>query len=250
MERSNTQLKQLNEFSIRQAAYLRTIINDMKLPHQGRPHGVPASYNWAKGPRVGMGNRVQGFQAFIAWGQLYEAAEGNTAVNTRVQIKGIRTYFLSKKDKKWYLVQRSKTVAGAAYREDFVDDIHKPANVRVEPDGSISVKAGKGYNFHFWANQGRIKINPHDIGGVITSVNARLVLDNPQQIDDRSQAKYLLSMGADYWTTLTAKWDNWKTNADAGIGRFKYVTPEWQTFNMTTLSPAQLRRYSPHSLFE
>ena len=48
----------------------------------------------------------------------------------------------------------------------------------------------------------------------------------PARADDRAQARYLLCMGADYWTTLDASWSNFTTNGDVGIGRFKYVRPD------------------------
>lgn len=217
----------------------------MKPPHEGVPHGVPKNYNWAFGPRVGMGNNSQGFKAMIAWGQLYEAVTGNSAPNTRVQIRDIKAYVLSKRDSKWYLLQSSKRVEGKAYRENFVGDVNIPADVYYEQDGSISVKAGKGYNFHFWCARGKAPIDPTNVSGIFTTVQARLVVDNPQKPDDRDQARYLLSMGGDYWLNLTAKWDNGKTNADIGIGKFKYVKREWQAFNMTTLALEEIRRNPP-----
>lgn len=224
---------------------IKTIIYDMQPPHEGLPQGVPKSYNWAFGPRVGMGKNSQGFRAMIVWGQLYEAAEGKPVSNTRVQIRDIKAYILSKRDGKWHLLQSSRRVEGNAYREDFVGDINKPADIRYEQDGSISVKPDKGYNFHFWCANGKVPIDPNNVGGIFTTVQARLVVDNPQKPDERAQAPYLLSMGGDYWLNLTAKWDNGKTNADIGIGKFKYVKKEWQAFNMTTLSPSEIRRNPP-----
>ncbi len=221
------------------------IIYDMSPPHEGRPRGVPAHYNWASSPRVSMGNNPKNFKAMIAWGQLYEAATGNPATNTRVQIRNIKAYILSKRDGKWYLLQSSIRVEGAAYREDYAGDFRKPADIRYEPDASVSVKAGQGYNFHFWSATGRVPIDPDDVGGIFTTVQARLVIDNPQQADDRSKARYVLSMGGDYWLNLTAKWDNFTTNADIGIGQFKYLRTRWRAFNMTTLSSDQIRQNLP-----
>src|SRR4051812_2778910 len=47
---------------------------DMIGKHAGRMHGVPPTYNWAKHPRVGVGNHPDrhGFSAVSAWGQIYE----------------------------------------------------------------------------------------------------------------------------------------------------------------------------------
>jgi hypothetical protein len=224
---------------------LETIISDMKLPHEGKPHGVPEHYGWAKGPGMESGNDPAAFGAIIAWGQVYEDAEGNPAKNTRVQLKDIKAYLLSKKDGKWRFIQSSRDVAGAAYVEDFAGDVNKPADIRKEADGSMSVKAGGGYNFHFWPSTGRVEMDPEDIGGVFTTIQARLIIDDPNMPDDRAKARYLLNMGGDYWLNLNAKWDNWTTNKGIAMGRFKYIKPEWQAFNMTTLTEDELRKNPP-----
>ena len=162
----------------------------MTLPHQTKPHGVPDSTGWAVKPRVGTGDDPKAFRAMTAWGQLYEAAEGNPSWNTRVQIRDLETYVLSKRDGRWHLIQGGRGVEGAAYREDFARDESKPADVRHEPDGSISVRAGHGCNFHFWPHR-RVAIDPGDIAGVFTTVQARLILDAPRQPDDCGRARYL-----------------------------------------------------------
>lgn len=223
---------------------IQTIINDMKGPHQAMPHGVPKHYDWATAPNIGMGNNPKNFKAAIAWGQVYESAQGNPAKNSRVQIRNLKAYILSKKDNKWRLLQSSNQVGGSAYREDFAGDANKSPDIRNEPNGTISVKAGNGYNYHFWGKT-RSSINPNDIAGVFTTAQARLVIDNPKRRDDRAKARYLLNVGGDYWLDLAAKWDNFKTNGGIGMGKFKFVTTKWQAFNMTTLNPEQIRKNPP-----
>ncbi|MBN1893897.1 hypothetical protein JW906_05360, partial [bacterium] len=114
---------------------VETIIDDMTKIHEARPHGVPSNYDWAVRPRIGMGNDPGGFKAMTAWGQLYEAAEGNPATNARVQIRDLEAYLLSKADGQWHILQGSLRVEGAAYREDFAGDVNEPADIRLEPDG-------------------------------------------------------------------------------------------------------------------
>jgi hypothetical protein len=192
-----------------------------------------------------MGNDPRGFRAFIAWGQLYEAAEGNPATNTRVHLRGLQAWILSRRDETWRRVQDPGPIAGSAYTEDFAGDVNRPADVRDEPSGGISVTAGDGFNFHFWPVAGRIPIDPEDVGGVFTTCQARLVLEDPAGRDDRATARYVLSIGADYWASLDAVWDQWRTNGDVGIGKFKYVTTEWRAFNMTSVAADELRRNPP-----
>lgn len=225
---------------------IQTIIDDMTKPHEAKLHGVPASYDWSTGPRMGHGTPPADFKAFIPWGQVYEAGDGNPATNTRVHLRDIRAYVLSKKTGKWQLLTHSDDVEGSAFREDFAGNDSKPADLRTEPDGGVSVKAGDGYNFHFWSSTGRQPINPNDVAGVFTTVQGRLVVDDPSKPDDRTQARYLLGMGGDYWRSLTAQWDAAFNNVgDAAIGRMKWVTTEWQAFNMTTLSADEIRKNPP-----
>ncbi|HEY9770125.1 MAG TPA: hypothetical protein V6C71_16825 [Coleofasciculaceae cyanobacterium] len=225
---------------------VKTIIYDMTPPHEGIPKGVPENLDWASQPRLSMGNNPGNFQAMTAWGHLYEDATGNPAVNSRVQIKNIKAYMLGKQDGKWHLLQSSQKVEGAAYREDYAGNASKSADIRYEKNDSISVKAGKGYNFHFWPTTGRVSIDPKNVAGIYTAVQARLVIDNPRLADDRSKARYLLGMGGDYWKSLNAQWDSsWTTVGDIGIGKFKYVKKRWRTFTMTTLSATQISQNPP-----
>ena len=224
---------------------LDEIVNDMKLPHEGLPHGVPASFNWQAKPRVGATEPGPGWTAAIAWGQVYEWAGGNPATNTRIQIKDLAMYYLSKKDNKWHLLQSSVRVSGANYVEDFAGDVNKPANMRVEKDGSISTTCGGGYNFHFWPNTGRITIPVNEVAGCFVTVKARLIVNDVNKPDDRDKAKYLMSVGGDWWLSLTAPWDNWKTNWDIGIGRFRFITSEWKSFNMYSVPADTIRKNPP-----
>ena len=224
---------------------IKIIATDMTLPHEGKPHGVPLSYDWALKPRMGRGNNPGNFIAMTAWGQVYEEQNGNPAMNTRVQLRNIKAYMLSKSDGQWHLLQSSIYPEGANFREDFVGNVNQPANIRYEGDGSISVTAGGGYNFHFWP-PGRASISPNDIAGIFTTIQARLIIDNPTKIDDRVSARYLGHMGADYWLNLNAQWSSETTTvADVAIGRFKYVKTGWQSFNMTTLSERELQQNPP-----
>lgn len=207
------------------------IIDDMTLPHEGIPHGVPESYGWAKVPVSHAQSIPSKFQAMVAWGQVYEDICGNKASNTRVQIRDIHAYMLSKQDNQWHLLQSSPSVEGAAYPESLVPHISKPADIRYEVDGSMSVKAGNGYNFHFFTPT-RAEINPSDVAAIFTTVQARLIVDNSSLPDDRSQSHYLLNMGGDLWLNTTVDFDKEENNPDIGMGRFKYLTTGWQSFNM------------------
>jgi hypothetical protein len=178
-----------------------------------------------------------------AWGQIYEDAAGNPASNTRVEIRNLEAYVLSK-DGTWSKVQGTSNFDGAAFRNDFAGNGNQPAQVKQEENGNISVKTGDGYNYHFWPPT-RGSIDPNDIAGIVTTAEARLVVDDPQKPDDRSEARYLMSVGADYWQSKNVGWDNFNTNGDAAMGKLKYVEEDWQKFTMNTVSPDVLANNPP-----
>jgi len=225
---------------------IQTIIDDMRLQHEGRPHGVPEHWDWASGPKMGLGNNPGRFRAMIATGKVYEDIAGNPAKNTRVQIRSLRAYYLSKKDGTWHLLQQSRSVEGKAFREDFKGEYSKQADTRRESSGGLSVKAGGGFNFHFWSPEGKTIIDPSDINGIFVTVQARLVPDNTNLKDDRLYARYLLSVGGDYWLNKTAKWAGiGVNNNDIALGRLKYVTTYWTAFNMTTVNEYEMSQNPP-----
>lgn len=219
------------------------ILNDMKFCHEAIPHGVPESFDWQKCPRIGYGNNPGNLSAMIPWGQVYEDLAGSKSTNTRVPIRNIRTYYLSKRENTWKLWSGTKSVEGSHYLEDFKDNINVPAkNKRAENSGGISIKMIPDYNYHFWTPQDRVIIDPTDVAGVWSVVEARLVIDDNKKKDDRSEAKFLMSVGADYWLSKTA---DWTSNGDIGIGRFRYITSDWQSYNMHIMTESDLRNNPP-----
>lgn len=224
---------------------LEHIRNDMLLAHEGNPSGVLPSFDWAEKPRIGYGNTPpEGWNAMLAWGQVYADSEGNPATNTRFQIRNMEAWYLSREDGKWHEWGTTSNINGANYAEDFQNDANISADLRVEEEG-VSSTVVPGYNFHFWSDDGRSLIQASDIAGVWVSIESRLIIDDNRLTDDRDQARLLFSAGADYWLDLNAEWDQWTTNGDIGIGRFRYLTKEWQAFNMHTLTEQQLQNNPP-----
>ena len=226
---------------------LELIADDMNLPHEGYPSGLPESMDWAHGPRLAYGNNPPlDWFAMTPWGQIYADSSGNPATNTRFQIRNMQTWYLSKKDNTWKLWIKSSNIEGANYAEDFQNDVNIPADIENESDGGgISASLQPGYNFHFWPAEGRVTIDPTDIAGVWSSMESRLIVADETLPDDRDAAKLMFSAGADYWLSLDAGWDQWKTNGDIGIGRFRYLTKNWQAFNMHSLTAKQLKNNPP-----
>ena len=214
------------------------IYDDMHLPHEGYPHGVPSSYDFAQGPMIKDAVQSIGdFQAITGWGQVYETLEGNPSVNTRVELKNYQAYYLSKSDNKWHALAIVENITeGAGYVEDFSDNNQHaaPADImRFELNGHVSARPGDGHNFHFYTP--RIPIDPSDIVQMVSSCEAKLILSDSAGTDDRDIANFILNIGNDAWRTMDAVFKpDYSNNHDMGFGRFKYVTNEWQTFYFST----------------
>ena len=227
-------------------SFNRDLLGDMFLAHEGTPHGVPAEYGWQRRPARTYGiNIPQGWDAVVAWGQVYaEASQPNPDVDfpqARVHLKDLQLYIYSK-DSAWILVQDYQDPIGAMYTEDLEDysperPYDKPAEIRKEAGGGISVTAGSGYQFHFFTPK-KDTIDPDDIGGVFVVCKARLIgTENYGELP-----KYLVNIGGDWYRSEAAEHTtDLANNNDIALGRFKYVTPEWQYFIMHTFSRERVK---------
>lgn len=215
------------------------LIDDMSLQNEGKLHGVPDSWSWNNGPELSGNTIPSQYNAIQGWGHLYEAASGNTSTNTRVALRNMETWWLSKSTNKWKRVQSSpNNVEGAAFREDYAGNASENPDLKII-GGYQAVRPGNGHNFHFWHPGGGYDIpaaDRGDFGGVVTVIQAKLVLDNPAGPDDRSRAKYLLSSALDLYFSV----QNHGTPPipSLGIGRAKYVTSEWTLFTFNSVSPS------------
>jgi hypothetical protein len=225
---------------------VETIIDDMSLPHEGTPIAF-AGWGTLTGPGLDYGNNPPTDWGYaLPWGVIFVAKEGSQATNTRVEMRNMRIYVLSKRTNTWRQMGSSTTVDGSFYNEDFRqgNDI-KPATMRTEPGGGVSTTPVWPYAYHFWCC-GRQPFDRADLGGVYATYQARLVVNDTSKPDDRAKARFLAYTGLDYWRDLTSGWEPGQPhNGEAGHGRMKYVTNNWRAINMTTVPAATLRANPP-----
>ena len=223
---------------------------DMTEAHEGFPRGVLTNggeaWEWVYHPRVGYGADVPpGWDATVPWGQVYADTSGAPTAGTRFQLRNMQQWMLRRSDSAWVLlVDVPDDLAGANYAEDFRNDANVPAGIRHEPGalgGGISASIQDGYNFHFFAKQ-RAGIDPGEVAGMYSVFEARLL---PGQAPAAYAPALIASGGGDYWKATDSEWDQWTTNGDWAIGRFKYLTPEWRSFNAHTLDEETIRKYPP-----
>ena len=217
---------------------LDRILYSMSGPHEGAPHGVPTSFSWAKSPSLQNVTPPAGMSAITGWGQIYSDASNVQPANVRVELRNMETYVWSNTNHAWTRVQAAAHVDGAQYVEDFAGNAAVPASVRSEADGGVSTGMVSGFNFHFWPAGERGNLtDPGDIGAVYTTVQGRIILDNPSGPDNRSQSRYLANTGADWWRTLMATFGDGTNNPGVGQSRFTYLTNDWTAINFYTGGP-------------
>jgi lysophospholipase L1-like esterase len=205
---------------------------DMTRSHDAVPTGLASA-----GPVVSQRTSPVGAVAMGGFGQVF-VAPGNTAVNTRVQLRNFETYALRKSDGKWTRVQYSERVAGAFYPVNYTAG-GTVATLRNEASGGVSVKPVVNQVFRFWPESGLTGsiVAPADVDGVFTTVQARLVQDNPAGADDRAAAQVVVNTAADWRATMSLYGTPVPTVVDLasgtamGNGRLRFVLADWRAFN-------------------
>lgn len=216
------------------ASFADIIIDDMKLPNEGKPHGVPG-YDWeTHSVNAESTTFPNGFGAIQGWGDLYVDINGNPATNTRVAIRNFQTWWLSKSTNTWIRAQyEEKSMGGAAFEESY--NGAKDGEIKMI-DEYPTITAGGGYNFHFWHTEDGWNIpSPGDYKAIVTAFEAKLVKDNPSGTDDRAQAKFLVKSAVDTYVAQNNHGSDGKL-PNFGIGRTKYATTEWKLFTHNSIS--------------
>jgi hypothetical protein len=216
--------------------------SDMHLPHEVMPEGVPPGFDWAKRPRIHLDRNRRRFHALEAWGQIYACARRSLAPFASVELRDLNAWVFDHATLSWIRVQKSRRVAGAAYREDYVNNEATPGQTGVGPGGGTTVTLTPGRNFHFWDMRGRARVDATHMLDIVVTVRARLLAPYSGYLGE--QECVILAAGADYWISKTALWTVSKnTVSNVGIGRFKRIGPSWRLYTMSTASGSLLRHH-------
>lgn len=220
---------------------LTTIEQDMDLPGEALPYGMPKNFNWYSHPRINPnspgGNNPKGSPAIFPWFVIFPTGGPFQATNTRVQVRNIYIYYLSKSKNTWILATGANGANGFHNSYDTNTNYYKVSVDKRKENtangGGTSIKILPGYPFQGWCAADVGAIGNTDVAGIWAYCEARLIMDDKSLPDDRSKANLILCQGGDY-KTLSAK-----STGDIAIGRFKHITNSWRAFNMSTLTDAQ-----------
>jgi hypothetical protein len=254
-----------------QAERLEQIISDMALPSEALV--IDPRYPWQYAPQITMhaprgavipawwdGNRPEWTDAVVPWFTVFEA-EGNKAVNSRVEVRDLRFFILSDATRHWTQIDRRQrpdtTLWGYPFRYLSSEN---DAIVRPEPDGGLSVVPAYPTFLHGWGH-GR-PIVAQDIGATFAAIEFRLVLSDAKAADDRDLARYVVDVGADYYPDMKLQWSR---DYAPGIGnsRMLLATRDWRTatllvpnkdkdvtYDVLREHPLPLQEMSGHLVFE
>jgi hypothetical protein len=236
---------------------VETIISDMRLMNDMPLAGAPKGPGWAVGPgHVIMGNDPRGtrtprwwnpantryksgayWTVILPWFWIYDGV-GHVGTNTRVQVRGFKTWIKSRRTDVWREAGTGSAIDGAHYaKTSYPGDVGKP-DVRKEPDGTVAIRPPGGpAMYHGWCC-GPATIDAPDVAAVFVTLQARLVADRRDRPDDRDTSRYLMQVGADYYpdaATRVAAFAPDSYNPGVGLSRFKLVTSEWQAYSFATI---------------
>jgi hypothetical protein len=174
-------------------------------------------------------------RALLPWLVIFDGVD-NRATNTRVHVRNMRAWYLSRATGQWRSLGLSPGVSGFNTGKATLVGGSIPEDKRTNSDGSVEVKppSDPSYAWHGWWNNGRVSIDPTDIQAMLVTLQARLTVDSPAAGDDRSRSQYMIQVGADYY--YDQNW-NWTVGAPGvGTSRSKLVRNEWQAFNLFTFT--------------
>ena len=242
----------------------QTVIDDMGGPNDAPLLGV-RPHRWAVDPvpaQIAMGTDTRGckapawwlqsganqaykdcepWTAFVQWFVVFEG-EGNSADNVRVQVRQPRAWYLHKTDEQWKPLSTTDTTSWFLATKDDITWVDQPMDIQRSgrQDLAFLVERQAAFSYHGLAGSGPVDISqavPH-IKAIFTTVQARLVVDDPSRPDDIEQAVWLLQSGADYYPD-TAAHAAQVLPPGVGLSRSKRLTRQWQSFSFATLANAR-----------
>jgi hypothetical protein len=204
-------------------------------PHQAIPAGVPGGFDWRERSRRGSGNNVPtGFNAFTGWAQAFWI-EGAPVGAQKLEIRQYQTLLCTAVSgtRLWQRVQLGD-IEGAAFRADYADNLNVPPEAERLAPSHWRIGFGAGRAYHFWPRQGRTTLGADRLCGVVVLFEARAVELGGRALPAGTAATLVVGGGADYWLDTAVRWDQYRTNADVGIGVLRRVGPDWEWHGMGT----------------
>ncbi|MDP3662400.1 MAG: hypothetical protein Q8R46_03080 [Nitrosomonas sp.] len=223
----------------------------------------PVGPGWAKQANIVMGSAPRGdatpgywtpanpdlkssrsWNAIAPWFTIFPGVD-NAATNVRIKVFGIKISVLQKSTNVWKRIDTGLGVPTWAgiYSSNLITS-YGSANKRVESDGLLSYKLDDAFHpIHGGMAKFDLEkngVDPSDIAAVFVDLKTQLILDNPLGIDDRARAQILVSVGADYYPTMTTKiadFSPMKYVPSSGASRFSLIKTVPKSHYFSTIDP-------------
>lgn len=187
------------------------------------------------------------WQAIQRWVQI-KVGPQHASTNTQVELGQMKINILSRSTNKWTTID-GQSLSGYIY-DKFLRDPDGPAEEDVLADKTM-VRPPNTPELAYHGYGSPVAYDTSDIKAMHVTMDAKLVLKDPNGVDDRDQAQYLIAVGADYYPAVDTRdkqdplmlmWDGDKQVAGyfpgAGLSRSKLATKETQSFNFVTIDTA------------
>jgi hypothetical protein len=211
--------------------------------HEALPHGVPNSYDWYASSRADPARSDPRLTRLNWWGQVFADTSGVRAANTRVAVRDGVVLLLFAGESSWQVGQRSDTLAGGSWSEDFQRYPCGTFDLRAEPDASRSFVPDLDCAAHFWPDVAHVDIGTRQLQAVVSVAHTRLVLGAPAGPDDRADSHYLIGLGVDWRDPVGGCPQNAAgvpICSGAGVGRMIRPTTAWRAAVFSTMTAADL----------
>jgi hypothetical protein len=219
--------------------------DDITLPHELSPLPIiPTYWGWSYhgwpyqddcGPR-NIPN--DGSDHYNPWGQIFPDPSTPNNLNAGFELGSMTFYVKLRSDGQWYIYDHGLPVGGYVFTGgDNLPEVPGTSwNPISGPGGGLFYKVGMGnwqtdQGTHWWPEDPHEYIQNSDIEHIATSITARIVLQDPNGVDDRDQARYLIGIGMD------RRWDGGGGIRGVLMSRHRYLTNEWQTFTVHDICP-------------
>lgn len=209
---------------------------------EAAPAGVPSNWSWVAGAVVDDHDLDHNppYTHINFWGAVFRDTRNVTPANTEVQIANSTFWLLRDGATQWELFQGQTPpdLGGASFSPQYHGGSGDPI-LRHNSQGTFVVPY-TGDIWHFWHGDG-YEPSTNNIREMIVNTQARLVLRNANGVDDRSQAGYLIHMGADLRNPNDpgCALDNYICPS-FGVGKFFIVTNEWRNMPFHSITQADM----------
>jgi len=210
---------------------------------EGRPAGVPTSYDWYNGVLKADATPPSDFTSVTGWGQIYpEVGSTYSNPNATVDVANAKTYVHIAATGQWVLVQDQATTGleGSHFVADFSGNAS--TNMKVTPlsGGGVALDPPPaGYNDHFWPTS-RGSYPAGAVDGVYVQMDMKVSDPNLHVV---------ANVGADWWRTPTAPYvDGFNNNPGAGMSNWKELSTQWTTLGFFSGSTSKFQADLPPPL--